>query len=191
MLLRVVDKQRGLPAEYAPADLQRVEDRLSVPGFEGQRLQREAAEALVTLLAGARAAGYDLRVRSGFRTYAQQVDTFRFWVRELGEAQAKRESAPAGHSEHQLGTTADVSSAAVRWQLSEEFGATAEAKWLASHAHEHGFALSYPENSEAITGYVWEPWHIRFLGRECAAAWRQSGTVLVRFLEAVAASPAR
>jgi D-alanyl-D-alanine carboxypeptidase len=125
-------------------------------------------------------------VRSGFRTYAQQVDTFQFWVRELGEQQAKRESAPAGHSEHQLGTTADLSSSAVGWQLIEEFGATAEAKWLASHAHEYGFALSYPQDSEPVTGYVWEPWHIRYLGRECATAWRQSGVVLVRFLESVA-----
>jgi D-alanyl-D-alanine carboxypeptidase len=185
MLLKVVDKQRGLPSDYAPADLQPIEGQWSVPGFEGRTMRREAAEFLIALLAGARSAGYDLRLRSGFRSYAQQVETFQMWVKELGQQRAMRESAPAGHSEHQLGTAADLSSAAANWQF-DEFGGTPEAKWLATHAYEYGFALSYPRESEAITGYVWEPWHVRYLGRGCAAAWRQSGTVLVRFLEAVA-----
>lgn len=183
MLLRVVDKQRGLPSDHVPPALIRIDDRWSVPGFEGQTLQAQTAESLVELLTAARAAGHDLRLRSGYRSYAEQVETYRYWVARLGEQQARRESALAGHSEHQLGATADLSSAAVRWELIEEFGATPEARWLADHAHEYGFALSYPQDSEAVTGYVWEPWHIRYVGRDCAVAWKASGLVLVRFLE--------
>jgi D-alanyl-D-alanine carboxypeptidase len=185
MLLRVVDKQRGLPSDYVPPSLTRVDDRWTVPSFEGQTLQTEAAGALIELLTAARAVGHDLRLRSGFRSYADQIETYQYWVARLGEQQARRESAPAGHSEHQLGTTADLSSAAVHWELIEAFGATPEARWLADHAHEFGFALSYPQDSEAVTGYVWEPWHLRYLGRDCAAARQASRAVLMRFLESL------
>lgn len=186
MVLRVVDKQRALPDGYAPSDLVRIEDRFAVPGFEGARLRRDAGDALVTLLNASKAAGYDLRIKSGFRSYSEQVGTFQYWVNLHGLEMAKRESAPPGHSEHQMGTTADLTCASVGWDLEEPFGRTPEAKWLAAHVHEFGFALSYPQNSEDVTGYVWEPWHVRYLGKECAAAWQRSGMVLVKFLEAVA-----
>ena len=188
-LMRVVDKQRGLPADYRPGDLQTLEDRWAVPGFPGATLRAPAAGPMVEMLAAAQAQGVEIRVRSSFRSYAEQQRTFQFWVDKDGEAQARRESAPAGHSEHQLGTTADVISRAVGagWELEPEFGATAEGKWVAAHAHEYGFAISYPPDSEAITGYVYEPWHLRYIGKPCAAEWRTSGLVLVRFLERLAA----
>jgi D-alanyl-D-alanine carboxypeptidase len=124
-------------------------------------------------------------VRSTFRSYDEQVTTFQYWVSRLGEAQAKRESAPAGHSEHQLGTTADLAVASINWELIEEFGGTPEGKWLAANAYRYGFALSYPQGGEAETGYIWEPWHIRYVGTPCAAAWKSSNLILVRFLERV------
>ena len=86
--------------------------------------------------------GMKLRVRSTFRSYDEQVTTFQYWAARLGEAQAKRESAPAGHSEHQLGTTADLAVASINWELIEEFGGTPEGKWLAANAYKYGFALS-------------------------------------------------
>jgi D-alanyl-D-alanine carboxypeptidase len=186
-LLRVVDKERGLPADYRPGDLQAIDDRWAVAGFAGQVLRAPAAGALVEMLAAAQAQGITLRTRSSFRSYAEQQRTFQFWIDRLGEAQAKRESAPPGHSEHQLGTTTDVISASVGWELIEAFGPTIEGKWVTAHAHEFGFAISYPPDGEAVTGYVWEPWHIRYIGKPCAAEWKSSGLVLVRFLERLAA----
>lgn len=182
-VLRVVDKQRGLPADYRPADLQAIDDRWAVPGFPGQVMRAEAAGALVELLAGAQAQGIELRVRSTFRSYGEQQRTFQFWIDQLGEAQARRESAPPGHSEHQLGTTADVISRSVGWELITEFGKTAEGKWLDAHAADYGFAISYPPDGEAVTGYIYEPWHVRYVGKSCAAEWRAGGGVLVKFLE--------
>ena len=182
-LLRVVDKQRGLPADYCPADLQNIDDRWAVPGFPGQLMRAPAAGPLVQLLTAAQAQGVELRVRSSYRTYQEQARTFQFWIDQLGEAQAKRESAPPGNSEHQLGTTADVISASIGWELIIEFGATPEGKWLAAHAHEFGFAISYPPDGETITGYIYEPWHIRYIGKGCSTAWKASGQVLVQFLE--------
>ncbi|MFA7296961.1 MAG: M15 family metallopeptidase [Dehalococcoidia bacterium] len=183
--LRVVDKQRGLAASYVPGDLVRLDDAWAAPGFAGQRLRPQTATALVALLRDAEAQGMKLRVRSTFRSYDEQVTTFQYWVSRLGEAQAKRESAPAGHSEHQLGTTADLAVASINWELIEEFGGTPEGKWLAANASRYGFALSYPQGGEAETGYIWEPWHIRYVGMPCATAWKSSNLVLVRFLERV------
>lgn len=187
-LLRIVDKQRGLPSDYRPADLQSIEDRWAVPGFPGHVMRAPAAGPLVQLLAGAQAQGIELRVRSSFRSYQEQARTFQFWIDQLGEVQAKRESAPAGNSEHQLGTTADVISRSIGWELVIPFGQTVEGKWLAAHAYEYGFAISYPPDGEAITGYIYEPWHIRYVGKACAAEWHASGLVLVRFLERLAAA---
>jgi len=187
-VLRVVDKQRGLPADYRPADLQAVADRWAVPGFPGITMRAIAAQPLVDMLAAAQAQGIELRVRSSFRSYAEQARTFQFWIDQLGEAQARRESAPPGHSEHQLGTTADVISQSVGWELITQFGDTPEGKWLAAHVHEYGFAISYPPDGEAVTGYIYEPWHIRYLGKSCAAEWRASGLVLVQFLERLSAA---
>jgi D-alanyl-D-alanine carboxypeptidase len=182
-LLKVVDKNRGLPADYRPDDLQVVDARWATPGFAAASLRAPAAGAVVNLLAAAEADGVELRIRSSFRSYAEQARTFQFWIDQLGEAQARRESAPPGHSEHQMGTTADVISRSVGWELITEFGATAEGKWLNAHMVEHGFALSYPPDGEAVTGYIYEPWHIRYVGKPCAAEWRASGQVLVKFLE--------
>ncbi len=187
-LYRLVDKQRSLPADLAPSDLVAIPDRLAVPGFAGQRMRREAADALVKLLDAADAQGVQLRARSTYRSYSEQVTTFQFWVNQLGEAQARRESAEPGHSEHQLGTVADVVSRSINWELIIPFGDTAEGKWLGAHAHEYGFAISYPKDGEAVTGYIYEPWHIRYLGTTCSKAWAESGMVLVKFLEAVAAA---
>jgi len=182
--LRIVTKEQGLPPDCRPPDLQGIDDRWAVPGFAGQSLRKDTAAALVRLLSAASAAGLQLRVRSTFRSYEEQASTFQYWVGRLGEAQARRESALAGHSEHQLGTTADLASPAVGWELITEFGDTAEGKWLAAHAHEYGFAFSYPRDTEAVTGYMYEPWHIRFIGQTNAAEWKTSGLVLVRFLQA-------
>ncbi|MGE3857345.1 MAG: D-alanyl-D-alanine carboxypeptidase family protein [Dehalococcoidia bacterium] len=182
-LLKVVDKQRGLPQDYRPTDLQAIDARWATPGFAAASMRADAASAIVQLLSAAEAQGVELRIRSSFRSYGEQARTFQFWIDQLGEAQARRESAPPGHSEHQLGTTADVISRSVGWELISEFGATAEGKWLAAHMADYGFALSYPPDGEAVTGYIYEPWHVRYVGKACAAEWRASGQVLVKFLE--------
>ncbi len=187
-LLRVVDKERGLPADYAPSDLQAIGDQWSAPGYAAQSMRDAAAGPIAQMLAAADAQGVTLRIRSSFRSYSTQQATFQFWINQLGEAQARRESAPPGNSEHQLGTTADVIGPSVGWELISSFGDTTEGQWIAQHAAEYGFAISYPRDGEAITGYIYEPWHVRYVGKPCAAEWQSSGLTLVRFLERIAAA---
>lgn len=181
-LLRVVDKQTALPAGYVPPNLSQLPAPYVAPGFGGQMLRQEALEALARMLDAADAAGHDIRSRSAYRSYSEQERTFAYWVSVLGEAEARRVSAEPGHSEHQLGTAADLTSASAGWELTEGFAATAEGEWLAAHAHEYGFALSYPQGAEAITGYKYEPWHYRYIGPEAAQQWNAGGLTLIEFL---------
>ena len=180
-LLQLVDKRHGLPSGYVPPGLQSVPTAYRAPGFSGS-LRAEALPALQAMLDAARAKGHDIRVVSAYRSYSQQEATFQYWVDTLGYDEAVRVSAMAGHSEHQLGTTADVSTAEAGWSLEESFGGTAAGQWLAAHAHEYGFALSYPAGAEAVTGYAYEPWHFRYIGEAEAAAWKASGLTLNKYL---------
>lgn len=179
----VVDKTRPLPDGFVPADLVVLPNRLVPAGFEGRMLDAEAATHFEELVDAALEAGFDLRTRSSYRSYDEQVYTFAYWVDQLGQAQAERISAKPGHSEHQLGTTADVTSPTVGWTLSESLGTTPEGIWLLENGYRFGFVESYPIDGEAITGYAYEPWHIRYIGVDCAAAWQASGLTPVEFLE--------
>ena len=177
----IVDKQRALPAGYVPPDLVPLGASYLAPGFGGS-LRAEAKAAVERMLSDAYAQGHDIYVRSAYRSYAEQERTFAYWVSVLGEAEARRVSAEPGHSEHQLGTAADLTSADVGYDLTEAFGDTPSGRWLAETAHLYGFALSYPAGAEAATGYAYEPWHYRYVGPEHAAAWRATGLTLGEYL---------
>ncbi|MEX2229078.1 MAG: M15 family metallopeptidase [Dehalococcoidia bacterium] len=184
-LHRPVSKEYALPADYEPVDLVSLPLEWAVPELAAPVVRRVVAAPLVTLLRAARADGLEIRVRSSYRSYATQQATFQFWVDQLGEEQARRQSAEPGRSEHQLGTTVDFASASIGWELLPEFADRREGQWLAARAWQYGFAMSYPRDGEAITGYVFEPWHFRYIGRAAAAGWRQSGLTLIEYLLAM------
>ena len=179
-LLAPVDKEHGLPESCEPSVLQTLPPTFSYGGE--QALHPGAADALVALLSAAADAGHELVVRSSYRSYATQVATFAFWVDQLGYHEAVRVSAPPGHSEHQLGTTADVTNATAGFELVEAFGETDGGRWLAEHAASYGFVISYPRGAEAITGFSFEPWHIRWTGAATASAVAMEGVTLHEYL---------
>jgi hypothetical protein len=113
---------------------------------------------------------------SAYRSYDAQVAAYEE-NRAIHGDDVDRFSARPGHSEHQLGTTVDVSSASAAYAL-EGFEGTPEAEWVATNSWRFGFIVSYPEGKEEVTGYAYEPWHIRYVGKETAAAVRQSGLTL-------------
>lgn len=178
-------KDMALADTYVPPDLVLLPERRLAVG--GQMLRREAADALEEWLTAADEAGFDIKVLSGYRSYDEQVATFQYWAEKLGEAEAERSSARPGHSEHQLGTTVDLTTAAVGWDLVEGFGDTEEGRWLAATAADYGFVMSYPKDAEPITGYEYEPWHFRYVGRRHALAVQQEGLTLIEHLRRVAA----
>jgi len=176
-ILVPVDKNHRLASDCAPGDL------VAVPGSAsqgGQQLLRaESKDAFLELVNAAAKDGFKLFAASSYRSYSQQVDTFRSNVAQGGQEYAERTSARAGHSEHQLGTTTDVASNTASF---EAFNGTAEANWLAQNSWKYGFIVSYPPGAEQITGYAREDWHIRFIGKDVAKKVRESGLTLHEYL---------
>lgn len=180
----VVNKQRYLPDGYEPPDLVEPNVKFSFDEpHEKRHMRKEAAEALEALFAGAEQEGITLNAVSGYRSYQRQQSLFNHYVETQGKEYASRVSAVPGTSEHQTGLAIDVSSPSVGNVLEEVFGDSEEGKWLAEHAHEYGFIIRYPKDGESITGYVYEPWHIRYVGKEAAEAIYSEGTTLEQFLQ--------
>ncbi|MHB8575012.1 MAG: M15 family metallopeptidase [Dehalococcoidia bacterium] len=184
-LLRLVDKdtEHALPPDYVPPDLMLLKAADASPGAAATLKLRQPAEAaLEKMLGDARAAGLFPLAQSTYRSYDDQARIYQEEVKNFGEAQADRESARPGHSEHQLGTTIDFTTKSLAYDLNESFAATPEGRWLAQHAAQYGFVLSYPQGKEAQSGYVYEPWHYRYIGAEAAQSLGQSGLTLREWL---------
>lgn len=173
-----INKTHSLSRDCVPNDL------VTLPGSiaqGSQQLRAEAFAAIQELFAAASADGYRLYVVSSYRSYDYQKNLYEHYVRTIGQERADRTSARPGHSEHQLGTTADVSSASAGFDL-DPFIGTPEAAWVEANAWRFGFIVSYPEGAEHITGYTYEPWHIRYVGVDLAREVHESGKTLHEFL---------
>ncbi len=160
-LLALVDKTTALPADYVPADLialTRYEDQLTL-NRDGLSLRAVIMPDLLAMVEAARQDGVRLDISSSYRSYAYQQNLFEYWTNELGLEEAERVSARPGTSQHQLGTTVDFGS------ITPAFAEHPAGVWLADHAHQYGFSLSYPQGHEDVTGYSYEPWHFRWISR--------------------------
>ena len=113
--------------------------------------------------------GINLKIISGFRSYETQVSLYNRYVARDGKEAADRYSARAGHSEHQTGLAADINSLEQSWEN------TAEGKWLNDNCYKYGFIIRYPKGKENETGYMFEPWHIRYVGVDTATILYNNG----------------
>jgi len=129
---------------------------------ESFQLRKILLDDLYDMFFDAEAENIKLSIISAYRSYYTQKSVYNNWKRILGVKQADRVSAKPGASQHQLGTVIDFN------QLDESFGKTKEGIWLYNNAYKYGFILSYPEGMEAKTGYAYEPWHYRYIGKEAA-----------------------
>lgn len=112
----------------------------------------------------AKAEGISLRSVSPYRSYSTQQSTYNGWVAKSGKAKADTYSARPGYSEHQTGLAVDINCASQK----ANFQNTKEYAWLIKNCYKYGFILRYPKGKEYITGYVYEPWHYRYIGVEHA-----------------------
>ncbi|UFJ42483.1 M15 family metallopeptidase [Brevibacillus humidisoli] len=179
----VVNKRRELPADYVPSDLVQPDIPFSFEGEDPKKLVRqEVARALEELFAQAAAEQIELAGVSGYRSYARQQAIFNWNAQQQGAEVANKTSAVPGQSEHQTGLAIDVSSASVGYALEERFGETKEGKWLAENAPKFGFIIRYPKGKEEITGYSYEPWHLRYVGKKVAQEISDAGLTLEEYL---------
>lgn len=154
----IANKTYALPADYNP-------------GVDAQ-----ANAALNEMINAAKLDGIVLTVLSGFRSYSTQNTLYNNYVARDGKAEADRYSARPGHSEHQTGLAFDLNS------LYTSFGETKEGKWLAENCWKYGFIIRYPKDKESVTGYMYEPWHVRYLGKDTAKKVFESGKCLEEYL---------
>lgn len=165
----LVNKTYRLPAGYVPSDLvyPNVPFTFSEK-LEKRKMRREAAVALEKMFAAAKKDGISLAGVSGYRSESRQTTLYNNYAKKDGVKAADTYSARSGHSEHQTGLAIDVSGITGKCAAQSCFAGTKEAKWLAEHAQEYGFIIRYPEGKDAITGYKYEPWHIRYVGTKLA-----------------------
>lgn len=165
----LVNRQYRMSADYIPADLVVPNVRFSFYGtYEKSYVRQVTADALEKLFAAAERDDVILKAVSGYRSYARQKEIYDRNVRSRGKSATDLVSAKPGSSEHQTGLTLDVSSESVGCALEESFGDTSDGKWLAKNCHKYGFIIRYPKDKTKITGYSYEPWHIRYVGRKLA-----------------------
>ena len=162
----LVNKMRPFAQkDWAPSDL---------VDFEGQQLRAEAAQAARTMMDAAKAEGVTLTVSSAYRSYAVQQQTYQHWVSVNGQKVADQLSARPGYSEHQTGLAIDFSSPE-GCRLEECYEDTRAGRGLAKNAQNYGFILRFPKGQQAVTGYLFEPWHYRYLGKDLTARYVASG----------------
>jgi len=149
-----VDKETSLADDYEPQDLVRLKN--------GHLLRKAAAASLEEMSAAAADEGLNLVVSSAYRSYKYQVEVYARHVKNMGQAAADRVSARPGHSQHQLGLVVDFGS------ITNEFARTREGIWIYNNASRFGWSISYPQGYEELTGYSWESWHYRYVGKELA-----------------------
>ena len=147
----------------------------SLPSWYNPGLLPETSNAFAAMQAEARQYGLSLFIRSGFRSYSTQASLYAGYVRAQGVAAADSFSARPGFSEHQSGLSFDVNS------TSGAFAYTAEGRWVASNAHRFGFIVRYPAGKQHITGYIYEPWHLRYVGSDLANRLYSSGQSLEEY----------
>jgi D-alanyl-D-alanine carboxypeptidase len=161
-LRELVDKQHPLQRDYAPADLVTLTDGQFQVSRAGMTLRKAAVDSLNEMAAAARLDGITLVVSSAYRSYDYQEGVYNRIVREMGQEAADRESARPGRSQHQTGLAADFGS------IDDSFAVTAAGRWMTANASRFGWSLSFPDGYEAVTGYRWESWHFRYVGRDLA-----------------------
>ena len=158
-ILAIADKTHSI-GKYRPTDLVSLDDYSFSLNKKNMLLRRVLIKDLSQMIKDARKDGVELPISSAFRSYNYQVALFNRYVKRDGVELANTYSSKPGYSEHQLGLTMDFGS------VTESFKNSKAGKWLAKNSLNYGFGMSYPEGLEDLTGYVYEPWHFRYLSKE-------------------------
>lgn len=160
----VVNKDYGLPRNFK------------------SDLEEEALQAVDDIIAAAKKENIAIKVRSGFRSYDNQVQLFKTYANRDGSSKANTYSAHAGFSEHQTGLAFDFTTGKSNKSIGVWFDDTPQAKWLYENAYKFGFVLRYPEDKDHITGYMHESWHYRYVGKEHSKNFKMNDLTLEEYL---------
>ena len=182
--LLLVNKTHPLSKEYVPTDMVHIKYCVGNHAESMRYMRALPAEYFHEMVEAAAAVGYELGIRTAYRSYEQQYNIFWNYVAIDGEEAANKYSARPGQSEHQTGLCADVTSPSVEYTLTTDYGETPEGIWLSENAHYYGFIIRYPLGKENITGYQYEPWHVRYVGEAPATVMYEQNLTLEEYLQA-------
>ncbi len=197
-LVMMINKSMFLAKDFVPDDLVKLKSlKLDKEGnntsggvrmVDGTwQLQRECAEALVELCDAARAEGHELYLKSGYRSYYKQAVMYENRIKKYGYDDGW--VTKPGASDHQTGLGCDV--VPKKWTdrgMNEDMANEPETQWMAEHCAEFGFILRYPSDKEDITKINYEPWHLRYVGKEAAAYIMENGLCLEEFYDQLIAA---
>ena len=169
------------PGKYVD-DILIVNKKYALPSTYNPGVNATAKKALDAMIADAKKQSVTLKITSSYRSYSYQNTLYNNYVKKHGKAQADRFSARPGHSEHQTGLAFDLGGVNQAHWFEESFANIKEGKWLASNAHKYGFHLRYQKGKEDITGYMFEPWHFRYIGEDNATKIKATGKTLEEYL---------
>ena len=165
----IVNKYYQLEEDFEPNNLTPIDSKYA--RNNSQLLQKEATEAFNQMCSDAKLENISLYSGSAYRSYEYQSTLYNNYIKKDGLTAAETYSARPGYSEHQLGLAVDIMNG--NWSYVSKDNI--EYSWLQANSYKYGFILRYPENKEYITGYMFEPWHYRYLGKELATKVYNSG----------------
>lgn len=162
----IINKIYSLPIEWAPTDLVVLDD------YKGQSARKVAAEAFFDFRDACKKEGFTIYAHSGYRSTEFQDKIYKNMITTYGQEYTDKYVSRPGQSEHTTGLCIDISIDAIPY---EEIENSPHYTWFREHLSDYGFILRYPEGKEALTGYNYESWHIRYLGKDLAKKVEKSG----------------
>ncbi len=178
--LILVNKKYAVSSRFKPINLVKIDGSLCTN--QGQYLKSEAYSAYKNMLADAKAQGFNIKICSAYRTYDTQRYLFTNYVKTHDLDYALISSAFPGRSEHHTGLALDVTSKSMGWALSQNFINYPDGKWINDNCANYGFIIRYPQGKTDITGYKYEPWHLRYVGVDVATDIMSRGITLEEYL---------
>ena len=180
-VLVLVNKLHAVSKNYKPTNMVYMDNSLTT--WQNLELKSDAYEAYLKLYKDAKAEGFNLKVCSAYRTYETQKSLYTSSVNSMGKETANIRSAYRGRSEHHTGYAIDVTSESMGWGLKQNFADYPDGAWINEHCAEYGFIIRYPKDKTDITGYDYEPWHLRYVGVDVAKEITEQGITLEEYLQ--------
>lgn len=182
----VVNKLRPLaPIDYVPELV-----TAPVPYISSPQMRQPAAEAMAQMFAAGAAEGAGaMQIQNAYRSFTTQTNVHQRYVTSLGVTKARAQSAQPGYSEHQTGLTADITTSPEQCSIQACFGETSQGIWLAANSWRFGYILRYPADKTPVTGYIYEPWHFRYVGVELSTEMHEKGITTLEEFFALPAAP--
>ena len=179
-LLVLVNKYYTVSMDYEPTDMVTIDNKYGT--YTDMRMKSIAYEAYKRMYNDAVAEGFDLKLCSTMRSYNTQKTLFNNSLANRGRETTNVRSAYPGRSEHHTGLAIDVTSASMGWGLTQDFINYADGQWINDNCHKYGFIVRYPKDKTDITGYAYEPWHLRYVGIDVATYIMANNLTLEEYL---------